>query len=105
MKKSILAAVAVIFLVSACAGTVQKVQAVKKGVVEPAVDQTIDSAIATFCALPVETQLRAITRKAVTVEALVTICPSWRLLRDAMLGSAMDRLGIGPVINLEPPTS
>ena len=97
MKTRMILATALIFALSACtAGGIAHIDAVRTGIVEPKVDRTIDAAISTFCGLPVRTQLRAIERKAITSAALVTLCPEWKALRDTMIGSAMDRLGVTP---------
>lgn len=82
-------------LLGACSpATFARIEQVKKGVVEPRLDATYDAALRTWCTLPVKTHNRAIQRNAITPRSLTDNCPEWRAVRDALIGDAMNRLGV-----------
>ena len=84
MKKSIIAALAMLFVLSACAGTADRAFMFDKGVLEPKADKIYDVGIRRLCALPLDIQLRAVRRKTVTLSALIEMCPDWKDARDAL---------------------
>ncbi len=94
MKSKIAIALIILLSLGACAGTAEKLNAIEKGYIQPKVDKTIAVLISKLCDLPLNTQLRAIKNNVITVTALVEVCGSWRAVRDAMIGSTFQRLGI-----------
>jgi hypothetical protein len=84
------AAIIAMFLLSACAGTVAKVDAVERGVVEPTVDRGYDETVKRWCRLPVDVHSRALERRSITARSLTDNCPEWRAIRDAFLGEQLD---------------
>ena len=62
--------------------------------IEPRVDAAYDAGLKVWCGFPADTHNRAIERNAITPRSLTDNCPAWRAIRDALIGSAMDRLGM-----------
>ena len=88
-------AIALALLLSACSpSTFAKIDQVQKGVVQPRLDATYDTALKIWCNAPAATHNRAIDRNAITARSLTDNCPAWRAIRDAMIGGAMERLGM-----------
>ena len=78
-------------ILSACSG-LDKIHAVEKGIIEPAVDKGYDELVSRWCRMPVDIQNRAINRKTITPRSLTDNCPDWRAIRDALIGEAMETL-------------
>ncbi len=76
-------------------GTLDKIHAVEKGIVEPAVDKGYDELVDRWCKMPVDIQNRAISRKTITARSLTDNCSDWRAIRDAFLSGAMETLRLG----------
>ena len=94
--RKLFCALALASLLAACSpSTFAKIDQVKKGVIEPRLDATYDTALRIWCKAPAATHNRAIERNSITARSLTDNCPAWRSIRDALIGSAMERLGLG----------
>ena len=60
----------------------------------PKLDDAYDKALAAWCVLPPATHLRAIGRGAIEARSLTDNCPAGRAIRGALIGDAMQRLGL-----------
>ncbi len=86
-----LVGVMAVFFLAGCSG-LDKIHAVEKGIIEPAVDKGYDELVNRWCKMPVDIQNRAINRKTITPRSLTDNCPDWRAIRDALIGEAMETL-------------
>lgn len=87
---------ALALLLGACSPAVfSRIDQVEKGIIEPRVDATYDETVKRWCRAPVDIHRRAIERKTITPRSLTDNCSDWRAIRDALIGDAMGRLGMG----------
>ncbi len=83
-------------LLAACSpATNARLSQVKSGVIEPRIDVAYDALVRTWCDFPAQTHNRAIERQTIQPRSLTDNCPAWRDIRDSLIGSAMERLGVG----------
>ena len=86
--------VAVLFL-GGCAYS-ERIRAVESAVVEPAVDQAVDSALDRLCKLPPDIVMRGIDRRGEAMaEALYLVCPDYRALINLGIGVISRRNALG----------
>ncbi len=69
-----------------------KIDQFEKGLIEPRVDAGYDETVKRWCRLPIDIHNRAIHRNTITPRSLTDNCPDWQAIRDALIGSAMQRV-------------
>ena len=74
------------------AATFSQIDQIEKGIIEPRVDAIYDETVKRWCRMPVDIHNRAIGRNTITPRSLTDNCPDWRAIRDALIGSAIQRL-------------
>ena len=74
------------------AATFSQIDQIEKGIIEPRVDAIYNETVKRWCRLPVDIHNRAIGRNTITPRSLTDNCPDWRAIRDALIGSAIQRL-------------
>ena len=84
--------VLVLLLPGCTATTFSAIDQIEKGVLEPRVDAVYDETVKRWCRMPVDIHNRAIGRNTITPRSLTDNCPDWQAIRDALIGSALQRM-------------